>query len=132
MAQDRSCLQTIGSLFFAMLACIPIIHFIRRDPGSVSTWVGLAVGIGLSIPLYVYIGLSINKNKSNKETSQRENTDGSAYRWLIPTVVLGVILSNMIWFYFGEIGREVIFIILSGWMFSTSCFFAFLFWRHSH
>lgn len=130
MKQNRRFLM-LGSLFMTVLASIPIIIFLLRDPYAFNTWASLGAGLALSLPLYLYIALSRRRFLRGEPTLQPPPTTNSPYRWLIPSVIGGLLLARFAIFVLNESLAENLYICLSSWLLSTFAFFAFLGWRYA-
>lgn len=127
MEPNRNFMMGVG-LVLAALSTIPIVLQILDEQYTVSsTLFNALIGLMLSKPLYIYVAWSRHKVKMGNFIPQK--TTGSLYRYLIPTVVIGVLLGQIVWRFLGNDLKDALLIILSGWMFGTMCFLLFVAWR---
>lgn len=128
MEPNRNFMMGVG-LALAVLSTIPIVLQILDEQYPLgSTLFNVLIGLMLSLPLYIYVARFRHKVKTGNYIPQK--TTGSLYRYLIPTVVIGVLLGQIVWrFFLGNDLKDALLLILSGWMFGTMCFLVFVAWR---
>jgi len=129
MEPNRNFMMGVG-LVLAALSTIPIVLQILDEQYTVgSILFRVLIGLMLSLPLYLYTAWSRHKVKTGNYIPQK--TTGSLYRYLIPTVVIGMLLGQIVWLFLGDDLKDALFLILSGWMFGTMCFLLFVAWRYA-
>lgn len=128
MEPNRNFMMSVG-LVLAALSTIPVVLQILHDHTVGSTLFNVLIGVMVSLPLYLYVAWSRHKVKTGNFIPQK--TTGSLYRYLIPTVVFGVLLGQTIWQFLGDDQKDALLLILSGLMFGTMCFLLFVAWRYA-
>ena len=129
MEPNRNFMMGVG-LVLAALSTIPVVLQILDEQYTVgSTLFNVLIGLMLSLPLYLHVAWSRHNVKTGSYIPQK--TTGSLYRYLIPTVVIGVLLGQIIWRFLGSGLKDALLLILSGWMFGTMCFLVFVAWRYT-
>lgn len=98
MEPNRNFMMGVG-LALAVLSTIPIVLQILDEQYPLgSTLFNVLIGLMLSLPLYIYVARFCHKVKTGNYIPQK--TTGSLYRYLIPTVVIGVLLGQIVWRFF--------------------------------